>query len=251
MGRVGEPGVRVIDVETLDQARIDSAVRRSDYRYYDLATIHRCVTSERALIRDTGAQLVVHDFKPTAALSARLEGVDDARITQAYNQPHYRFRLELPVRFEQEAGPFSTYLAQHAREVHAQRSLSLLADIPAFHPPAPGAVGYYYVGPLLWKQPDRAEVPELDEGWDRTQPLIYVTCGSSGRPPEYLDELISKAQDLPLRFVITTAGRWRCGFATIFCRPTLGAECPRSPEAGSVAARTSSPSAKPPTPATR
>lgn len=209
MARIRDEGFPVYDVETLSQDRINAAVARGEYAYYDAAIIDRCVCSERALIRRIGADVVVHDFKPTVALSARLEGVDDVRITQAYNMPGYAHAVEAPRQRDHVAAPFDAYLAARAAEVKPQRSLCLLADIPELHPPGgEPAGGYYYVGPLVESVPVPAHIPELDEGWDSKLPLVYITCGSSGRAPDYLDELVARAAKQPWRFVITTAGRW-------------------------------------------
>ena len=206
--RVRQEGFTVHDVETMPQCRMDQFVARGDSRYYDLDWIERCVASERTLIGMVKPALVIHDMKPTAALSSRLEGVDDARITQAYNQPDYPEPIHLPEFFPAGAGPFDEYLAQHAAHVKPQHSFNLLADIPEFHPRGKGASGYHYVGPLLDRpaEPDRLEV--LDEGWDLSLPLIYLTCGSSGAPPAFLDDFIRALRERPYRVLITTAGRW-------------------------------------------
>ncbi|MCC7263835.1 MAG: hypothetical protein IT369_15080 [Candidatus Latescibacteria bacterium] len=207
--KLRQSGFEVHDVETLPQALMDQQVARGQYGYYDLAWIGRCVESERALIRQHQPDLVLHDMKPTLSLSARLEGVDEVRITQAYNQPGYPMPVVLPERFSMEVGPFSEYLAAHAGEVKANRCLQFLADVPQFHPPGNGAPGYYYVGPLLDRPPEPAQVPVLDSGWDLSLPLVYLSCGSSGRFPEYLEVLLAAFRHQPYRLLVTTAGRWQ------------------------------------------
>jgi UDP:flavonoid glycosyltransferase YjiC (YdhE family) len=209
MERVRREGFMVHDVETLPQERMDRHVTRGQYGYYDLQWIDRCVGSERALINELKPDLVIHDLKPTLSLSARLEGVDEVRITQAYNQPGYPMPIRIPERFSMEIGPFAEYLAQRANQVKAQRSLQFMADIPQLHPPGKGAPGYFYVGPLLDRPAEPAQVPLLDSGWDLSLPLVYLSCGSSGRPPEYLEELFSVFTQLPYRLLVTTAGRWQ------------------------------------------
>ena len=205
--RLRDAGFDVRDVETMPQDRMDQYVARGDYHYYDLEWIDRCVRSERTLIQMLRPALVVHDMKPTAGISARLEGIDDARLTQAYNQADYSEPIHLPDSFSRGSGPFGEYLADHAAEVKPQRRLNLFADIPEFHPPGTSS-GSYYVGPLLDRPPEPPRLDILDEGWDTSLPLIYVTCGSSGRPVEYLDELIEGFRGRPYRALVTTAGRW-------------------------------------------
>lgn len=206
--RARQEGFTVHDVETLTQSRMDQYVSRGDYGYYDHEWIDRCVRSERTLIQMLRPALVIHDMKPTAALSARLEGVDDARITQAYNQPGYISPVDLPAYFDTASGPFDEYLAGRASEVQPQQSFQIIADVPQFHPPGRDAGAQNYVGPLLDRPPEPAKLEILDAGWDTSLPLIYLTCGSSGRGADYLDELVEALASQPLRVLITTAGRW-------------------------------------------
>ena len=196
------------DVETLPQDRMDQFVARGDYMYYDYEWVDRCVQSERLLLKMLKPQFVIHDMKPTAAISARLEGVDDAKITQAYNQPGYSEVIHLPDWFSTESGPFDEYLADHACQASAQQSFCMLADIPEFHPNDEEAGGYHYVGPLLDQPAEPEHVELLDADWDQSLPLVYLTCGSSGRSPDYLDDFIAAVKDRPFRVLITTAGRW-------------------------------------------
>ena len=206
--RVRQEGFTVHDVETLPQSRMDQFVGRGVYGYYDLEWIDRCVRSERMLIKMLGPALIIHEMKPTVALSARLEGVDDARVTQAYNQPRYPNPIALPDYFSTEAGPFDQYLLEHAAEAKPQASFYFVADVPDLHPIESPDPGYHYVGPLLDRPPEPPQLDMLDSGWDTSLPLVYVTCGSSGRPPEYLPELVEAVASRPCRMLITTAGRW-------------------------------------------
>ncbi|MFA6108922.1 MAG: transglutaminase domain-containing protein [Candidatus Latescibacterota bacterium] len=203
-----EAGYSVRHVATMPQERMDRFVERGEYGFYDAAWVDRCVRSERKLIRSLRPGLVVHDMRPTAAISARLEGVDDARVTQAYNQPGYPLSIPLPLSFSTEAGPFEAYLRERSREARSTRTFWLLADIPELHPPGSGAPGYHYVGPLLASPVEPSRVEILDEGWDLSLPLIYLTTGSSGRYPEYLAPLLAAATAGPFRWLVTTSGRW-------------------------------------------
>jgi UDP:flavonoid glycosyltransferase YjiC (YdhE family) len=206
--RVRREGFELHDVETMPQSRMDECVERGDYAYYDHAWIDRCVSSERVLMQVIKPNLVIHDMKPTAEISARLEGIDDARIAQAYNQPGYAEPIAVGEHFGSSGDLFDEYLGERAEEVKPQRSFYLMADIPEFHPSGKSKGGYYYVGPLHDRPAPPENVDLLDEGWDISLPLIYVTCGSSGRPPDYLDELVAAVRDKPYRVLVTTAGRW-------------------------------------------
>ena len=207
--RLADDGFPVHDVETLPQERMDEYVARDEYGYYDLERIDRCVQSERNLIQTIKPALVIQDMKPTLSIAAQLEGIDEAIVSQAYNQPGYPFPMKLMPSFSTELGPFATYLKHKAHAVKPQKKLYLLADLPEFHPPPQQtAPGYHYVGPLLDNPKEKGTVPLLDQGWDLSWPLVYVICGSSGRPPNYLEELIEAVAHEPIRLLVTTAGRW-------------------------------------------
>lgn len=206
--RVRQEGFDVHDVETLPQCRMDQFVARGEYNYYDHEWIDRCVRSERMLIQMLRPALVIHEMKPTAHLSARLEGVDDARITQAYRHPAYAHRIPLTAGLEVDSDLFVEYLATIAFEVKAQQSFSLLADVPELHPVRRPAATYHFAGPLLDRPKEPESLDVLDDGWDTDLPLIYITCGSSGRAPRYLDGLVEALRGKPYRVLITTANRW-------------------------------------------
>ena len=210
-------GFRVHDVETMPQSRMDQFVARGEYNYYSQKWIEDCVRSERALLRKIKPGLVVQDMKPTVSLAVRLEGIDEAQIIPGYKQPGYADPLPLLDCFSTEAGPFDEFLCRHAEEVRPQRTFRLIADIPEFYPPGDRVSGYHYVGPLLDRPKEPRRIAVLDEGWDLSLPLVYITCGSSGRPPDYLDELIEAFGKRAYRLLITTAGRWtkEVGFGNV------------------------------------
>ncbi|MBT5874524.1 MAG: hypothetical protein HOH43_13985 [Candidatus Latescibacteria bacterium] len=205
--RVRQEGFEVHDVETLPQSRMDQYVERGDYGYYDVDWIDRCVAAERTIIQMVRPSLIVHDMKPTAHISARLEGVDDARITQAYNHPAYAHPLRLPAGFDPSAGPFDAYLETHAPRTRPQKSFFFLADVPQLHDVERPAPGYHFIGPLL-DQPARPSHVDVLDNWSDEGPLVYLTCGSSGRDPDYLAELVEAVRDRPYRLLVTTANRW-------------------------------------------
>jgi hypothetical protein len=103
-------------VESMPQSRMDEHVQKGDYAYYNMEWIHRCVVAERELIKILSPDLIIHDMRPTIAISSRLEGIDEARITQGYNHPLYAEPIHLGSSFGLGAGPFDEYLAQHAQD---------------------------------------------------------------------------------------------------------------------------------------
>jgi UDP:flavonoid glycosyltransferase YjiC (YdhE family) len=208
-GRIEAEGFALHDVETMPQERMDRYVSQGNYNYYDMEWTDRCVSAERALVQRLRPHLLVHDMRPTAPITASLEGVDEIRITQAYNHPAYKQPFEIPEGWISELGPFEEYLLQRASQVQHRRQINALADVPQYHPVSRNLPGYYYVGSLLDRPDAPDRLPLLDEGWDLDLPLVYLTCGSSGREPDYLKELVEAVATEPLRLFITTAGRYK------------------------------------------
>lgn len=209
--RISGEGFVVHDVVTLPQSRMDEYVGRCDYGFYDLDWIERCVVSEREVIRQVSPQLVLCDMKPTAAISTACEGVDLAQLCAAYTQPGYAFPIPLLHGFSTSMGPFDEYIQQISGELKPHKVLYLMADVPEFHPPSPFLPpSWHYVGPLIEKDPHKGKAEFLEKvDWDRSLPLVYLTCGSSGRLPNYMEGLIERAAHAPYRLLITTAGRWQ------------------------------------------
>ncbi|MEW6753957.1 MAG: transglutaminase domain-containing protein [Candidatus Latescibacterota bacterium] len=208
--RIAAEGFRVHPVESMPQSYIDERVARCEYDYYDADWTERCVAAERGLLRRLGPDLVIGDFRPTLLLSSALEGVDAACIHAAYNLPAYPFRIRLPECFPPPGRAIAEAQRLHAAELQPHLELLLLADVPELHPPGgPVPPGYYYVGPLIEMVPEPASISALaDGGWDSSRPLVYLNCGSTGAQPAFLEGLLHRLADLPVRVVVTTAGRW-------------------------------------------
>ncbi|MAF65387.1 MAG: hypothetical protein CMJ84_06990, partial [Planctomycetes bacterium] len=105
--------------------------------------------------------------------------------------------------------PFLRVGLRHADAIRPAHRLALMADVPEFHPPPAGgpARGWHYVGPLTDRPRPESHVACLDDGWDTSRPLVYLTLGSSGRPADYLPGLIDTFAASPYRLVVTTGGR--------------------------------------------
>ena len=201
-------GFAVLDVETIPQERIDASVSQGNYRYYDRKWIDACIESETEVVATTSPSLVIHDFKPTVEITCQIMGIDEAQIIQAYGVPDYPFPIRYLDHLFSNADDFSNYLAETSISLKPIKQMRLVADTPELHPLRREVPGYYYVGPLV-------DVPEEPSGWelcenfgDTSRPLIYLTCGSSGLFPEYLEELIRRIECSPYRMLVTTAGRW-------------------------------------------
>ncbi|MED6334111.1 MAG: nucleotide disphospho-sugar-binding domain-containing protein [Planctomycetota bacterium] len=217
--RVVEEGFDYRDIETMPQERMDEFVLvRGRDDYHDTRWVERLVHVERGLMREIEPRLVIVDQRRTVRLSAAFEGVDQMEICNGYLQPGApglgADRPSIARRWRSKA-PFVRVGMRHAAEYKPTHRLALMADVPEFYPPetAAGAPGWHYVGPLLDSSQPQSRIDCLDEGWDTSRPLVYLTIGSSGRSAEYLEGMIEAFAGSPYRLVITTAGRARVSSA--------------------------------------
>lgn len=209
--RVVDAGYQVHDLETMPQSRMDEYVSRGEYGYYDWEWIDRCVTAECQLVRSSRPDVLVADLRPTARVTAALEGIDLALVEAAYNSPGYPYRIEMPSWFGLEAGPFDEYLKAHDEGVAVPLAvLRLLADVPAFHPVGPRRwEGAVYVGPLLETPEESGSIPILeDAGWDVSRPLIWLNLGSTGLGAQLGPALVEELRH-SFRVLATTASQWQ------------------------------------------
>jgi UDP:flavonoid glycosyltransferase YjiC (YdhE family) len=162
------------------------------YAEYTPEIIDASITAERELIERCGAEVVVADLRPTAAISARLAGVPLVTVVNAFmtdafdpttvlaSNPSKAARLAgRGIQSAQKrslATPFRDAARAHGRR--DLRSLydffsgdvTLVADLPEFVP----VDGLQYIGPLVWEPPDAPPAA------DPSRPLVYATLGNTG-----------------------------------------------------------------------
>lgn len=197
--------------------------------------------AERAVLSSVEPDVVVFDFRFTAAAAARLAGRPSASILHGNalrlaRQPQETARRLAPAAHDTR-GPAALRarimsclfpLVFQAMQRRVARRLTpilkahdlppvrspfelllgdtlLVADIPALLPPAlpPNS---HVVGPLVWSGWDQA-APWLDEVVHGTRdglPLVYVTMGSTVEAQTALVKLIEALRDAPYNVIVTT-----------------------------------------------
>ena len=202
------------------------------YAAYTPELVERCVREERAVIEATRPDVVVGDFRPTAAISTRLERVPYVSVVNGYMTNAFD-----PTEILLEAGTARgkravasrvgrgiqaaqrRTLASAFRDVARRHRLkgltslfhflegdrTLIADLPELCPLRKLPESHRYVGPLVWE-------PAVDDGelvreLNATRPLIYATTGNTGA--RRLVELVLEAFGSDDRYeVVLTTGAY-------------------------------------------
>jgi len=177
--------VEVCDVETLPLAIHSAETAPFDHRSCDPAWIDRCVESERSLIRQYKTDLIIHTMKPTAAIAARLEGVDEVEIIQGYQRPGYQLPPH-PHSYPARRDQFAEYLQRRAHELKRHNKHYFIADLPELYPPPDFALdGFHYVGPLL------ATTPSMMSR-KKKHPVVYLKDPKSVLRADLLKKIETK-----------------------------------------------------------
>jgi len=184
------------------------------YAAYTPALVDRCVREERAVIEAVRPDVVVADFRPTAAISARLAQVPYVSVVNAYLTSAFDpvDVLLAPA----TAGAKRAFASFAARRVQSSQKrklaaglhdvarrhglarltslddfyvgdVTLIADLPEFCPLRSLPDAHRYVGPLIWEPARDDLLSELDP----TRPLVYATTGNTG--PSRLVDLVVDA----------------------------------------------------------
>jgi len=202
------------------------------YAAYTRDLVERCVREERAVIEATRPDIVVGDFRLTAAISTRLEKAPYVSVVNGYMTSAFdptdillapesargkRAFASLVGRRLQAAQkrslaePFRDVARSHRLEgltslLHfLEGDLTLIADLPELCPLRDLTDTQRHVGPLVWE-------PAGDDGQllrelDPTRPLIYATTGNTGA--QRLVELVLEAFGRDDRYeVVLTTGAY-------------------------------------------
>lgn len=219
-------------LHTVDGPSALAALAKGD-RLYDAATLERYVSDELRLFEALQPELVIGDFRLSLAVSARLAGVRCASLINAYWSPfaerdgfpvpdHPIVRLvgveraeryfpqALPRVFAHFAAPLNAVRRRHGLppssllEQLCFGDTVLYPDIAELCPVANAPSTHCFLGPVPWS-PDVPLASELLEG-EPSQPLIYVTLGSSG-DQSVLGAVLAGLEGLPVRGVLAMAGK--------------------------------------------
>lgn len=172
------------------------------------ARLRAMVEADRALLRELRPDLVIGDFRLSLSVSARVEGVPYATLTNAYWSAPEETPLPVPVlpgsrwlplsvatglfrlgqgwvlplhcapmnRVRREFGLPS--LGSDLRRVYSDADHVLLADVDGMFDDGPPRPGRHFLGPVLWAPP--VALPPWWSGLAANLPAVYVTMGSSG-----------------------------------------------------------------------
>ncbi len=176
------------------------------YAAYEPPLIEQCIQDELAAIKKFQPDLVLGDFRPTAAISTRLAQVPyvsvvDGCMTHYFNPVAAMLdKTEYPTRFKWATSvtEFIQHvqkrsLARHFRRaarLHGVKRLSslydflegdltLISDLPDFNPLLKLPDHFHYIGPLIWEGLDTQPYPLPTIAPD--QALIYATLGNTGQ----------------------------------------------------------------------
>lgn len=207
IARFEHPQVTWRELGCIGARRFVRALARGTAAYTE-PDLQRYVDVERRLIDELAPDALVADFRPTAAISARLAGVPCAAIVNAYWSPLARGPLPMPVLpftrwlplplaqalfdigsrwvLPLHARPWNRVRRAHGfpdlgpelRRIYSDADVVLYPDIPGMFDLGELPAHHRFIGPLTWAPP----VP-LPPWWGYLpagRPLAYLTLGSSG-----------------------------------------------------------------------
>ena len=197
--------------------------------------IRRYVKQDRELIAAIRPDLIVGDLRLSLPISARLESIPCAVVTNAYWSPYAKrrsiipalpltrvvpprllgpvFQLAQPLVNAVHVGGFNTLrkefglppIKRDIRAMFTEGTYVLYADVPEFVPTQNLPDNHHYVGTCYWTPP----VPKPD-WWDQmsvdSKPKVFVAMGSSGSLA-VLPALFRAISRLPVSMMVATSGR--------------------------------------------
>lgn len=231
--RVEQAGFHRIPVETRSKQELLDQLHKGGSAF-TTEGIRQYVEAEIPLFDALRPDVIVHDFRPSASISAELLGIPVVCLTNAVWTPYYARPLGPPEShiftrilgrricrrlmpmaqkavFRHYAAPFNKVrkangLAPQSdvRECMSAANLTLLADHPLFAPTSHLPPNVRHVGPIFWepKLPDPSWVARLD----RSRPIVYLTLGSTGGDAS-LPNLVHALYELGCQVLCTTGTR--------------------------------------------
>lgn len=202
---------------------------------YDAATLREYVREDLAVIEEYQPDVIVGDFRLSLAVSARLAKRPYIAIINAYWSPYARqtfpmpelpflrvtgvrlgeavFRTVRPLAFAMHCRPLNRICREFhvpppgydLRRVYTEADYVLYADLPELVPIHNAPTNHQHIGPILWEP--NVQLPEWWSTIPSSQPLIYVTMGSSGAA-EVLPRVFEALASEPVVVVASTAGRF-------------------------------------------
>ena len=203
------------------------------YAAFDLALVEQCVRDEMAAVEAFRPQLILGDFRLTAAISAKLAHLPYVSVVSGYMTEYFNIVDAMvsaearPVKHGLISGLARTIqsrqkktLAASFRQVARQHELTqldslydfltgdltLVADLPEFCPLDGAPASFRHTGPLIWEGLDQT-VPSYIEELARNKPLLYATLGNTGGA-KFVDLVAEAFRDDPTYEVLLTTGAY-------------------------------------------
>ncbi len=203
-----DSGVELLPLDSIPPAEFRRAVERGA-RFYDLPVLRRYTASDLVAIERFRPDVVVGDFRPSLAVSARRAGVPLVALLNAHWSPGYRhadypmpvlpitrligprlfspvFALARKAAIAHFAQPFDQLRCEHGlptlggdlRRHYADADAVAYPDIPELYPVDPLPARHAYLGPVLWEPP--TPLPDWWGDLGDAPVLGYASLGSSG-----------------------------------------------------------------------
>jgi MGT family glycosyltransferase len=193
--------------------------------------IEQCVTDELKAIETFKPDVIVGDFRLTAAISSKVSDIPYISVVNAYMTDYFD---PVDVMIPKDARPRDHRIASAASKTiqAAQKrqlatnfrkiarkygikhlnslydfltgDLTLIADLPEFCPLENLPESFCYIGPLIWEGIDEP-IPEYLNDLGRDRKLIYATAGNTGQK-QLIQLVIDAFKDDPAYEVVLTTG---------------------------------------------
>ena len=200
------------------------------YRYGEL---RRYVEADEALIKKIRPDIVISDFRLSLDIAARRVKIPHINLADGYwspasslpyPQPENTFTSLVGHRIADRVFPFVLPLIlrlyqrpiirlyQHyglipplsQRDASTQGTVILYPDLPSITPVTKLPLHHAFLGPVFWEPP--IPMPDWVAHSDSSQPLIYISFGSSGNT-DIFPILFDVLGRQPVRVLVSTAGR--------------------------------------------
>lgn len=203
-------------------------------RLYEISILRRYAEEELELFQKVNPDVVVGDFRLSLAASAPVAKVPLVTLINAYWSPYAvrdrfpipdhplvsllglrkaekYFPVAMPKVFGHFAEPVNA-LRKHfglqpigsLMEVLTWGDVTLYPDPPSLVPVRDLPENHQFIGPILWSP--QIPLPSFFETLDQTQPLAYVTLGSSGKV-DRLPMILRGLRRAGIVSIVSTAGR--------------------------------------------
>ena len=235
---LGSPSYSNHDIRSIPSQQFLDALSKGK-PVYDTRTLQEYVEEDLRVLEQLKPDLVVGDFRLSLSISARIEKVPYATITNAYWSPYARRRFPLPdlpltrlvglpiasaifrafrpIAFKLHTRPLNKVRQIYVGRGHhlpaigndlchayTEADYVLYADVPGLISTGELPCNHRYLGPVLWSP--KIDAPLWWNDLPADEPVVYVTLGSSGQG-ELLPVVLGALADVSANVIAATAGR--------------------------------------------